>query len=159
MKLRHTDNLPLALSALFAGILVMAGCSSTSNSSTNTGSSTHTGSSTTGQRTAGCTGAEQSSSRLFLQQVTANSAIVKWRGDAGALCAGKNINKLDIHAVATASSGDAAVDRGCDGDQRVEFVVADPDAAGLFDPVAGADLAAAGQGHREADEVLLALAE
>ena len=52
------------------------------------------------QRASLCTGAEQAASRHFLQQVTDTSAIIKWRGDADAVCAGTQINRLDVHAMA-----------------------------------------------------------
>jgi hypothetical protein len=42
-----------------------------------------------------CTGSAQQTSRLFLQQITADSAIIKWRGDADTVCIGTDMNQLD----------------------------------------------------------------
>jgi hypothetical protein len=56
-------------------------------------------------RTPVCDGAETPTSRLFLQQVTATSAIVRWRGDANVLCAGENMERLDIRAGALSREG------------------------------------------------------
>ncbi len=52
-----------------------------------------------------CDGVEQLSSRKFLQQVTHNSAIVKWRGDGGAACFGEDVSALDIYAGASTEGG------------------------------------------------------
>ncbi len=42
-----------------------------------------------------CTGSAQQTSRLFFQQITADSAIIKWRGDADTVCIGTDMNQLD----------------------------------------------------------------
>jgi len=42
-----------------------------------------------------CTQAEQTTSRLFLQQVTDNSAIIKWRSEATFVCLGTDGKRLD----------------------------------------------------------------
>jgi hypothetical protein len=57
------------------------------------------------QRISHCNGSETATSRLFLQQVTDQSAIIKWRGDAQVACVGTDINHLDLRV--TATSGDA----------------------------------------------------
>jgi Calcineurin-like phosphoesterase len=75
-------SLATACSLIFASLLV-AGCN------------------TAQQRTAACTGSEQPTSRLFLQQVTDHSAIIKWRGEAEAVCAGPDIQHLNIRVEAT----------------------------------------------------------
>lgn len=49
-----------------------------------------------------CSGTEQTSTRKFLQQVTHNSVIVKWRGDGGAACVGEDASELDIYVSASA---------------------------------------------------------
>jgi hypothetical protein len=46
--------------------------------------------------TAACSPAEHSTSRLFLQQVSSKSAIVRWRGEANTVCIGTSADKLDI---------------------------------------------------------------
>lgn len=55
-----------------------------------------------------CNGTEVPTSRLFLQQVSSRSAIVKWRGDADVLCAGTDINKLDIQVEASSDGSHSA---------------------------------------------------
>ena len=52
-----------------------------------------------------CKGAETASSRLFLQQVTDDSAIVRWRGDASSVCIGTDQGKLDTLLVASEDKG------------------------------------------------------
>jgi len=52
-----------------------------------------------------CDGAELPASRLFLQQVTANGAIVRWRGEADAICAGTAMQRLDIRVAASEDAG------------------------------------------------------
>lgn len=42
-----------------------------------------------------CSGAETAVSRLFLQQVSAHSAMIKWRGDTPIVCFGTQPGKLD----------------------------------------------------------------
>ncbi|MDD2545593.1 MAG: metallophosphoesterase [Burkholderiaceae bacterium] len=53
-----------------------------------------------------CTGTEQAPKRLFLQQLTENSVIIKWRGDATIACIGTDISKLGIRVEAVATEGD-----------------------------------------------------
>lgn len=62
------------------------------------------GCSMTGSQDSQCTGTAQDTSRLFLQQITADSAIIKWRGDAAAVCIGTD--KDQLKQLATASSVD-----------------------------------------------------
>ena len=57
MKLRHTENPPLAIFALIAGVLALAGCSSTATSTAQ-----HTAGGVA-QHTAGCTGARRKKQR------------------------------------------------------------------------------------------------
>ena len=49
--------------------------------------------------------AERANSRLFLQQVTADSAIVKWRGEGDVLRAGTDIEKLTLRVKARSENG------------------------------------------------------
>ena len=51
-------------------------------------------------RTGACSGQEQPTSRLFLQQVTDSGAVVKWRGPADAVCVGTSMERLTIRAEA-----------------------------------------------------------
>lgn len=44
--------------------------------------------------------------RLYLQQISANHAIVMWRGDAGSVHYGEDINNLDQSVVGTNTDGD-----------------------------------------------------
>ena len=53
-----------------------------------------------------CKGTETSSVRLFLQQLTDTSVVIKWRGEAGAACVGENQDGLKIHVEATTTEGD-----------------------------------------------------
>ena len=53
-----------------------------------------------------CDGTETESSRLFLQQLTDSSVIIKWRGDADAACIGTSANNLATRIAATATEGD-----------------------------------------------------
>ena len=53
----------------------------------------------------------------------------------------------------------AAVNSRSHRDQGVEFVVGEPDAAGLFNPVSSADLATASHRHSQADQVLLSFTQ
>ena len=60
------------------------------------------------QRTApapACTGAETPASRLFLQQVSATGAIVRWHGEADVICAGTAMERLDIRVSASEDAG------------------------------------------------------
>lgn len=50
-----------------------------------------------------CTGANIETQRLFLQQVTSNSAILKWRGEASEVCFGTEMSGLTGRASATAT--------------------------------------------------------
>ena len=52
-----------------------------------------------------CIGAEVTSERLFLQQVSSTSAIIKWRGDANAVCVGDDMDNLATKVDATETSG------------------------------------------------------
>ncbi len=72
-----------ALTSLSAALL-LAGCNGSDNN--NTVSST----------SSVCTGSEGSSERIFLQQLTDNSVIIKWRGDASAVCIGTRQNSLTV---------------------------------------------------------------
>jgi hypothetical protein len=47
-----------------------------------------------------CTGTEQPPSRLLLQQVSDNSAIIQWRGEANSVCLGEKANKLSMRVEA-----------------------------------------------------------
>ena len=53
-----------------------------------------------------CTGVELSSERLFLQQITPTSAIVKWRGDATKLCWGTDMAALNKQKTAETTDGE-----------------------------------------------------
>lgn len=53
-----------------------------------------------------CVGVEKKTSRLFLQQVTSSSAIVKWRGEAKQLCFGTTPDQMDQLVEATQTEGE-----------------------------------------------------
>ena len=53
-----------------------------------------------------CQGTETPGIRLFLQQITSSSAIIKWRGEATAACIGSSEDNLTIYMEATATAGD-----------------------------------------------------
>jgi hypothetical protein len=53
-----------------------------------------------------CTGTEGVTTRLFLQQLSDTSVILKWRGDATAACIGTNAANLTTRVVATSTAGD-----------------------------------------------------
>ena len=53
----------------------------------------------------------------------------------------------------------AAVNSRSHGDQGVNFVIGEPDAAGLFNPVSSADLATASHRHSQADQMLLSFTQ
>lgn len=53
-----------------------------------------------------CPGEETTSERLFLQQLTDTSVIIKWRGDAEAACVGTDEGMLNLYADATTTEGD-----------------------------------------------------
>lgn len=77
----YPDTTP-TLFILFVLAFMLASCSSTE------------------QRPSTCSGAEQTTSRLFLQQVTDHSAIIKWRGDGDVVCAGTDVARLDLRVAA-----------------------------------------------------------
>jgi hypothetical protein len=52
-----------------------------------------------------CTGTEATTSRLFLQQLSDTSVIVKWRGDATAACIGSTATNLTTRVDATSTAG------------------------------------------------------
>ncbi|MCR9186802.1 MAG: metallophosphoesterase family protein [Halieaceae bacterium] len=53
-----------------------------------------------------CDGTEVESSRLFLQQLTSSSVIIKWRGDATAACIGSSAELLATRFTAEETEGD-----------------------------------------------------
>ncbi|MFT4518262.1 MAG: hypothetical protein ACI9JM_000643 [Halioglobus sp.] len=53
-----------------------------------------------------CAGIEAEVVRLFLQQLTDSSVIVKWRGDASAACFGNAQDSLNTYVEATSTDGD-----------------------------------------------------
>ena len=53
-----------------------------------------------------CQGTDTESVRLFLQQLTDSSVIIKWRGDATAACLGSEPDNLVIYVEATATEGE-----------------------------------------------------
>jgi hypothetical protein len=53
-----------------------------------------------------CTGIETGTSRLFLQQVSSSSAIIKWRGEATQACIGTDPAALDTLLVAAETEAD-----------------------------------------------------
>jgi hypothetical protein len=87
-----------------------------------------------------CTGTEATSSRLFLQQLSDTSVIVKWRGDAMAACLGTLASNLTTRVVATATAGDH---------KEAKFTGLTPDAT-YFYSVGGAPTAPAAQTFRTA---------
>jgi hypothetical protein len=87
MPMKLTKKTASLLFCLPAAALLLASCGTTSHKST------------------ACTGTEQAASRLFLQQVTDSSAIIKWRGDATVACAGTNMEQLDIRVAASSEAG------------------------------------------------------
>ena len=52
-----------------------------------------------------CSGSEQPATRLFLQQVTATGAILRWRGDATAVCIGREPGRLEVRVAAASEGG------------------------------------------------------
>jgi hypothetical protein len=89
-----------------------------------------------------CTGVETDSSRLFLQQVSSTSAIIKWRGEATQACIGTDATALDTLIVATETDAD-----------HKEALVADLSAdTTYYYSVGGAPTAPAGQGFNTAPE-------
>ena len=53
-----------------------------------------------------CTGTEVSTSRLFLQQLSDTSVILKWRGDTNVACIGTNASNMTIKVLASTTAGD-----------------------------------------------------
>jgi hypothetical protein len=53
-----------------------------------------------------CQGAEKATERLFLQQLSDTSVVIKWRGEAAAACVGTDQESLGVYAEATATEGD-----------------------------------------------------
>ena len=94
----YYSNTPPALCALTLATALLASCSTGQNHD-QTHAQNHD------QHHAQCSGAEQPTSRLLLQQVTASSALVKWRGDADVMCAGTAIERLDIRVAANSDAG------------------------------------------------------
>ncbi|MBA6412469.1 metallophosphoesterase family protein [Parahaliea sp. F7430] len=72
-----------------------------------------------------CVGVETTSSRLFLQQVSSDSAIVKWRGDASELCFGSDPSKLQhlVDAQETAGEHKEALLSGLSPDTRYYYSI------------------------------------
>ncbi|WP_432695303.1 metallophosphoesterase [Marinobacterium sp. YM272] len=83
-------KLATAIAAVL-GALVLTGCNDSDKSS---------------EEASVCTGAEASTERLFLQQITDSSVIIKWRGDATAACIGTDANGLGNLVEATLTEGD-----------------------------------------------------
>jgi 3',5'-cyclic AMP phosphodiesterase CpdA len=53
-----------------------------------------------------CTGTEGATTRLFLQQLSDTSVIIKWRGNDTAACVGTSASDLTTRVVATSTAGD-----------------------------------------------------
>lgn len=72
-----------------------------------------------------CLGTEMKPERLFLQQVSASSAIVKWRGVAEKLCFGAEMNKLsnEVSATLTETGHSEALLTGLDADTTYYYSV------------------------------------
>lgn len=82
-----------------------------------------------------CQGTETPGIRLFLQQLTESSVIIKWRGEATAACIGSSEDKLNIYMEATATAGDH---------KEAVFTGLSPQSTYYYS-VGGADTAPAGQ--------------
>ena len=69
------------------------------------------GCASTSEQGIACAAPEQATGRLFLQQVTATSAIIKWRGEADFVCLGTSHQDLarQVHASEQGSHKIAAV--------------------------------------------------
>lgn len=78
-------------SALMITLLTTSGCSSLSSDETTA--------------TSACNGTETPTDRLFLQQLTATSVIIKWRGTADSVCLGTDPNHLVRRASAKQTAG------------------------------------------------------
>jgi hypothetical protein len=85
--------------------------------------------------TSPCQGTETSAIRLFLQQLTDTSVIIKWRGEATAACIGSSEGNLNMYIEATATAGDH---------KEVVFTGLSPDSTYYYS-VGGAATAPAGQ--------------
>lgn len=72
-----------------------------------------------------CLGTEQQNTRLFLQQLSHNGVVIKWRGDADAVCVGKTIGALSMEyeAVTTAGGHKEAVVTGLQPDTEYFYSV------------------------------------
>jgi len=90
-----------------------------------------------------CKGMELTSERLFLQQLSDTSVIIKWRGEASAACIGTEQDKLKIYGEATQTAS---------GDKEVLFSDLEPEVA-YFYSVGGARTAPDGQTFVTAPEV------
>ncbi|MFK7977864.1 MAG: metallophosphoesterase, partial [Halioglobus sp.] len=53
-----------------------------------------------------CSGSESALERLYLQQLTDTSVIIKWRGDATGACIGTDMAALETYVEATSTDGD-----------------------------------------------------
>ena len=96
---QNTKNGKLTLPGNLSGLLLitwlvaaLAACSDGSDSSANHANR--------------CQGDEIDSTRLFLQQLTDSSVIIKWRGAATAACVGTSRDQLNTYVEATATGGD-----------------------------------------------------
>lgn len=87
-----------ALAAVIAlsGALTLAGCSDGSDNATVV----------IAPPSNPCNGSEGTLERLYLQQLTDSSVIIKWRGDANGACIGADMGALDTYVEATATDGD-----------------------------------------------------
>ena len=82
-----------------------------------------------------CQGTETATVRLFLQQLTSSSVIIKWRGEANGVCIGSSMDNLDTYVEASATEGDH---------KEVTFSGLDPQSTYYYS-VGGAETAPAGQ--------------
>lgn len=94
------------------------------------------GSSSNSNESTVCNGSEQAPERLFLQQLTSDSVIIKWRGEADSVCVGTDPDALlvDVEAQTTAGDHKEALITDLDADTRYYYSVgsasATPEAAG-----------------------------
>ena len=86
-----------------------------------------------------CQGKTLPTERLFIQQLSDNSAIIKWRGSANNVCVGENSNRLDMAYPAKMEDGHRVA--------RILGLKADTD---YFYSVGGAEKAAPGYRFRTA---------
>lgn len=72
-----------------------------------------------------CNGSEAKTSRLFLQQISTNSAIIKWRGEASTVCVGSDPDHLTIQVSAsqTAANHQEALVTGLLPDSRYYYSI------------------------------------